>query len=40
MGSTELEVINEIKYAVENLSFWLQSNGMTVNPDKFHFLSD
>ena len=34
MGSSELEVINEIKSAVENVSLWFQNNCMKVNLDK------
>ena len=37
-GSSELEVINEIKDVVESLTFWFRNNCMKVNPDKFHFL--
>ena len=40
-GSSELEVINEIKSVVENLTLWVRNNCMKVNPDKFHLpLSD
>ena len=38
MGSSELEVINEIKSVAESLTLWLQNNCMKVNPDKFHLL--
>ena len=37
-GSSELEVINEIKDVVESLTFCFRNNFMKVNPDKFHFL--
>ena len=37
-GSTELEVINEIKCVVESLTLWFRNNCMKVNPDKFHLL--
>ena len=37
-SSSELEVINEIKSAVERLTLWLWNNCMKVNPDKFHLL--
>ena len=37
-GSSELEVINEIKSVVESLTLWFQNNCMKVNPDKFHLL--
>ena len=40
MGSSELEVINEIKSVVESLTLWFRNNCMKVNPDKFHLLSD
>ena len=40
VGSSELQVINEIKGMTESLS-WFQNNCMKVNPDKFHLpLSD
>ena len=39
-GSSELEVINEIKSVVESLTLWFWNNCMKVNPDKFHLLSD
>ena len=40
-GSSELEVINEIKTAAESLTFCFQNNYMKVNPNKFYFrLSD
>ena len=39
MGSSELEVINEIKSAAETL--WFRNNCIKVNPDKLHlFLRD
>ena len=38
VGSSELEVINEIKTAVESLTLGFQNNCMKVNPDKFHLL--
>ena len=38
MGSSELEVINEIKSVVESLTLWFRNNCMKVNPDKFHVL--
>ena len=38
MGSSELEVINEIKTVVESLTLWFQNNCMKVNPYKFHLL--
>ena len=37
-GSSELEVINEIKSVVESLTLWFRNNCMEVNPDKFHLL--
>ena len=37
-GSSELEVINEIKSAVERLTLWFWNNCIKVNPDKFHLL--
>ena len=37
-GSSELEVINEIKVVAENLTLWFRNNCMKVNPDKFHLL--
>ena len=37
-GSSELEVINEIKGVVEILTLWFRNNCMKVNPDKFHLL--
>ena len=41
VGSSELEVINEIKSVVESLTLWFQNNCMKKNPDKFHrLLSD
>ena len=38
MGSSELEVINEIKAVAESLTLWFRSNCMKVNPDKFQLL--
>ena len=38
VGSSELEVINEIKTAAESLTLGFQNNSMKVNPDKFHLL--
>ena len=41
MGSSELDVINEIKSAAETLFLWCQNNCINMNPGKFHiFLSD
>ena len=37
-GSSELEVISEIKGMVESLTLWCWNNCMKVNPDKFHLL--
>ena len=37
-GSSELEVISEIKSMVESLTLWFWNNCMKVNPDKFHLL--
>ena len=37
-GSSELEVINEIKSAAESLTLWFRNDCMKVNPDKFHLL--
>ena len=37
-GSSELEVINEIKDVAESLTFLFRNNCMKVNPDKFHLL--
>ena len=37
-GSSELEVINEIKNVVESFTLWFRNNCMKVNPDKFHLL--
>ena len=37
-GSSELEVINEIKSLAESLTLWFRNNCKKVNPDKFHFL--
>ena len=38
MGSPELEVINEIRTVVENLTLRFWNNCMKVNPDKSHLL--
>ena len=41
MGSSELEVINEIKSVARCFTLWLRNDCMAVNPYKFHlFLSD
>ena len=37
-GSSELEVINEIKSLAESLTLWFRNNCMKVNPDKCHLL--
>ena len=37
-GSSELEVISEIKGMVVSLTLWFWNNCMKVNPDKFHLL--
>ena len=37
-GTSELEVINEIKSVVESLALWFWSNCMKGNPDKLHLL--
>ena len=37
-GSSELELINEIKSVGESLTLWFRNNYMKVNPDKFYFL--
>ena len=37
-GTSELEVINEIKDVAASLNFWFRNNCMKVNPDKFHLL--
>ena len=37
-GSSELEVINEIKSVVESLTFLFRNNCLKVNPDKLHLL--
>ena len=37
-GSSELEVINDIKSVVKSLTLWFWNNCMKVNPDKFHLL--
>ena len=38
MGSSELEVINEIKNVAESLTLWFRNKCMKVNPDKFYLL--
>ena len=38
MGSSELEVINEIKSVAVSLTLWFQNSGMKVHPEKFHIL--
>ena len=37
-GSSELEVISEIKSMVVSLTLWFWNSCMKVNPDKFHLL--
>ena len=37
-GTSELEVINEIKDVAASLNFWFRNNCMKVNPNKFHLL--
>ena len=37
-GSSEMEVIDEIKGVAENLTLRFRNNCMKVNPDKFHLL--
>ena len=37
-GSSELEVISEIKGVAESLTLWFPNNCMKVNPNKFHLL--
>ena len=37
-GNSELELINELRTAVENLTLQIQNNCMKVNPDKFYLL--
>ena len=37
-GSSELEVINEIKSVAESLTLWFRNNCMKGNPNKFHLL--
>ena len=37
-GSSELEVINEIKSVAECLTLWFRNNCKQLNPDKFHLL--
>ena len=36
VGSSELEVIKEIKSVVESLTLWFRNNCMKKNPDKVH----
>ena len=38
IGSSESEVINEIKTVVESLTLWFRNNCMKLNPDEFHLL--
>ena len=38
MGSSELEVINEIKIVVESLTLWFRNDCIKMNPGKFHLL--
>ena len=38
MGSSELEILHEIKTVVESLTLWFLNNCMKVSPDKFHLL--
>ena len=38
MGSSELEVINDIKSVTESLTLRFWNNCMKVNPDKYHLL--
>ena len=37
-GSSEMEVINEIKGVAESLTLWFRNNCMKLNADKFHLL--
>ena len=37
-GSSELEVINEIKSVAESHTLWFRNNCKKVNPDKLHLL--
>ena len=37
-GSSELEVINEIKGVAQSLTLLYRKNCIKVNPDKFHLL--
>ena len=37
-GSSEMEVINEIKGVAESLTLWFRNSCMKVNADKFHLL--
>ena len=38
IGSSELEVINEIKTVARSLTLWVRNKCMKVNPDRFHLL--
>ena len=38
MGSSKLEVTNEIKIVAESLTLWFRNTCMKVNPDQFHLL--
>ena len=38
MGSSELEVINEIKSVARCFTLWFRNDCMKVNPYKFHLL--
>ena len=38
MGSSKLELVNEIKAVEESFTLWFLNNCMKVNPDKFHLL--
>ena len=35
-GSSELDIINEIKSVAESLTLWFRNNCKKVNPDKCH----
>ena len=37
-GSSDLELINEIKSVVESFTLWFRNNCMKVNSDEFHLL--
>ena len=37
-GSSELDIINEIKTVAESLTLWFRNNCKKVNPDKCHLL--